>query len=292
MGILSMLLILLTGNIALGDLPAVPAGALLVFAWARLSHTPLRTLGLIRPKYWFGTLTCGVVFSVAFKILLKALVMPALGAVPENRTYHFLTGDTAMLPAAVWAMLVAGFGGETVFRGHLFERSARIFGCDAAARAGTVLLTFALFGAAHYADQGLAAAEQGAITRPDPFPDVRTRGIRSNGTCDYLRGPRIQGGASRLPVNGAGRSRAHTAVSYFESAAQEIQSTAGQSCTVEVTPFTNSVVVNPQEQFQSEGMLRIRISHARGVGRPEGPSEELALKTTEALLRELGIKRK
>jgi hypothetical protein len=85
---------------------------------------------------------------------------------------------------------------------------------------------------------------------------------------------------------------AHTAVSYFESAAQEIQSTAGQSCTIEVTPFTTSVVVNPQEQFQSEGMLRIRISHARGVGRPEGPSEELALKTTEALLRELGIKRK
>jgi membrane protease YdiL (CAAX protease family) len=159
-----MLLILLAGNIALGSLPSVPAGALLVFAWARLSHTPLRALGFVRTKHWFGTLTGGVAFGIALKLLMKALVMPVLAAEPVNHTYHFLTGNTAMLPAAVWAMLVAGFGEETVFRGYLFERSARIFGCSAAARAGTVLLTSALFGAVHYADQGLTGAEQGAIT--------------------------------------------------------------------------------------------------------------------------------
>src|SRR5262249_34218754 len=78
--------------------------------------------------------------------------------------YHFLAGNRAMLPAAVWAMLVAGFGEETVFRGYLFERAAKLFGRTAAARAATVLLTSALFGAAHYADQGLTGAEQGAIT--------------------------------------------------------------------------------------------------------------------------------
>ena len=69
-----------------------------------------------------------------------------------------------MLPAAVWAMLVAGFAEETVFRGFLFERSAKLFGRSAAAKASTVLVTSALFGIAHYADQGLTGAEQGAIT--------------------------------------------------------------------------------------------------------------------------------
>jgi membrane protease YdiL (CAAX protease family) len=159
-----MFVILLAGNVTVRNLVAVPVGALLVLAWARLSHTPWRALGFRRPKHWFGTLTCGIVFGIAFKILLKSLVMPVLGAEPVNRTYHFLAGNGAMLPAAVWAMLLAGFGEEIVFRGYLFERSAKLFGSSAAAKAGTVLLTSALFGAAHYADQGLAGAEQAAIT--------------------------------------------------------------------------------------------------------------------------------
>jgi membrane protease YdiL (CAAX protease family) len=94
---------------------------------------------------------------------MKSLVMPVLGAEPINPTYHFLAGNRAMLTAA-WAMLIASFGEETVFRGYLFERSAKLFGNSAAARARTGLLTSALFGAAHYADQGLTGAEQGVIT--------------------------------------------------------------------------------------------------------------------------------
>jgi len=163
-GILSMLVILLAGNVTIGKLVAVPVGALLVLVWVRLSHTPWRSVGYVQPKHWFGTLASGIVFGVAFKILMKSLVMPVLGAEPINATYHFLAGNTAMLPAAAWAMLVAGFGEETVFRGYLFERSAKLFGCGAVARAGTVLLTSVLFGAAHFADQGLTGAEQGTIT--------------------------------------------------------------------------------------------------------------------------------
>ena len=157
-GIFSMFVILLSGNVPIGNLVAVPVGALLVLTWARLSHTPWQALGFRQPKHWFGTLTCGIAFGIALKILLKSLVMPILGADPVNRPYHFLAGNRALLPAAAWAMLVAGFGEETVFRGYLFERSAQLFGCSAAARAGTVLLTSALFGAAHYADQGLTGA--------------------------------------------------------------------------------------------------------------------------------------
>ena len=163
LGILSMLAILLAGNDTFGHV-AVPVGALLVLAWARLSYTPWRALGYVQPQHWLGTLTYGIAFGIAFKMIMKSLVMPLLGAEPVNRTYHFLAGNTAMLPAAVWAMLVAGFGEETVFRGYLFERAARLFGSSAAARAGTVLVTSALFAAAHYADQGLTGVEQAVFT--------------------------------------------------------------------------------------------------------------------------------
>lgn len=163
-GILSMFVILLPGNVKLGNIVMLPASALLVLVWARLSRTPWRALGFVSPKSWFGTVTYGIAFGVVFKIVMKTLVMPLLGAEPVNHPYHFLAGNTAMLPAATWAMLVAGFGEETVFRGYFFERGAKLFGCSAAARAGVVLLTSGLFGAAHYADQGLTGAEQAAIT--------------------------------------------------------------------------------------------------------------------------------
>ena len=163
-GILSMLAILLPGNVRVGNLVGVPLSALLVLIWARLSNTPWAALGYVQPKSWFGTLTQGILFGIAFKILMKSVVLPVLGAEPVNAAYHFMAGNSATLPAAAWAMLVAGFGEETVFRGYLFERSAKLIGRSAAARAGTVLLTAVLFGAAHYADQGLTGAEQGAIT--------------------------------------------------------------------------------------------------------------------------------
>jgi membrane protease YdiL (CAAX protease family) len=142
----------------------LPAGALLALAWARLSHTPWRALGYVSPRSWSGTLAGGAVLGVAFKILMKALVMPLFGAPPVNPAYHFLAGNTAVLPGAVWAMLVAGFGEETVFRGYLFERGARLFGCGAAAKATTVLITSTVFAAAHYADQGTAGVEQAMMT--------------------------------------------------------------------------------------------------------------------------------
>jgi hypothetical protein len=85
---------------------------------------------------------------------------------------------------------------------------------------------------------------------------------------------------------------AHRVINFLESAGQEIQSTAGNHCTVEVIPCTDSAVLDAQEHFQPQEMLRIRISHARGLDRPEGPAEELALKATEELLHELGIRRR
>jgi CAAX protease family protein len=161
-GILAILFILLTGNVSLGGV-MLPVGALLTLLWTRLSRTPWREIGYVRPKSWVGAVVVGVTFGVAFKFLMKAIMMPLLGADPINHAYHYLAGNKAALPAAIWMMFAAGFGEETVFRGYLFERLGRLFGPGLLAKTSIVLLTSALFGAAHYFGQGVAGTEQAAI---------------------------------------------------------------------------------------------------------------------------------
>ena len=157
LGILAILVILAGGT------PAV--SAVLVLVWARLSRTPWREIGYVRPKSWIGSLAVGLAFGIAFKVLMKAVVMPLLGADPINQAYHYLSGNRAALPAALFAMVVgAGFGEETVFRGYMFERLGKLFGSSVGAKTSIVLLTTAWFGLAHYPMQGLAGAEQAMIT--------------------------------------------------------------------------------------------------------------------------------
>jgi membrane protease YdiL (CAAX protease family) len=119
----------------------------------------------VRPKSWIGAVVVGLVFGAAFKILMKAIVMPLLGADPINQTYHVLVGNRALLPAAVLSMILGGgFGEETVFRGFLFERFGELLGSSAGARISIVLLTTVVFSVLHYMDQGLAGVEQAIIT--------------------------------------------------------------------------------------------------------------------------------
>ena len=164
-GILAILLILFSGNVLVGRIVAVPVGALLVLAWVWRSGTPWREIGYVRPRSWTLTLATGLALGIAFKFLMKAIVMPLLGADPINPSYHFLAGNQALLPAAVYTMIVgAGFGEETVFRGFLFERLRKLFGRNAGARTLTVLLTAGVFALFHYSDQGLAGVEQATIS--------------------------------------------------------------------------------------------------------------------------------
>lgn len=162
-GLVAILAIVLSGTVFVGGV-AVPLGALLTLVWTRWSRTPWREIGYARPKSWLATLALGLVVGVAFKFFMKAVVMPLLGADPINRTYHYLAGNRAMLPTAVWAMIMAGFGEETVFRGYMFERLGKLFGPGAGAKTAIVLLTSGWFGLAHYSDQGLAGAQQATIT--------------------------------------------------------------------------------------------------------------------------------
>ena len=141
----------------------VPVGAILVLLWVRQSRTPWRDIGYVRPRNWIVSLAIGIVCGIAFKFLMKAIVMPLLGADPINHAYHHWAGNRAALPAAVWACLVAGFAEETVFRGYMFERFGKLLGNAVWAKALIVLLTSVWFGLAHYYVQGLAGTEQAMI---------------------------------------------------------------------------------------------------------------------------------
>ncbi len=163
-GLLALLLIALVGTVTVGGVVAVPVSGFLVLGWAKLSYTPWRELGYVRPASWARTIAVGIVLGVALKLALKAVVMPLLGADPVNHAFHFIAGDPTMLAAIIWASLAAGFGEETVNRGYLFERGRRLLGSGPLALTAIVLATSLLFGLAHYPVQGLAGAEQGLIT--------------------------------------------------------------------------------------------------------------------------------
>lgn len=158
-GIVATLIIVLVGPVI------EPLGAVLTLVWASWSRTPLRKLGFVRPRSWLVTLVTGIACGALFKLVMKALVMPLLGAAPVNAAYHWLAGNRAALPGILFEVIVgAGFGEETVYRGFLFERFGRLFGESRGARAATVLITAVWFGALHYPGQGLGGAEQALVT--------------------------------------------------------------------------------------------------------------------------------
>jgi membrane protease YdiL (CAAX protease family) len=111
LGIISILIILA------GNFVFTPLSAVLVLVWARLSRTPWREIGYVRPKSLIGSLAAGIALGSAFKFLMKAIVMPLLGAPPINAAYHYLAGNTAALPEILFVLIIgAGFGEETIFR--------------------------------------------------------------------------------------------------------------------------------------------------------------------------------
>ena len=159
LGIVAILLIL-SGNFLFS-----PLSAAFVLVWVWLSRTPWHELGFVRPKSWIASLAIGTAFGCLFKLLMKAIVMPLLGADPINQAYHYLAGNTAALPGMILTfIIVAGFGEETVYRGWMFERLRKLWGTAVWARTLTVLLTSVVFGLAHYSVQGRAGAEQAIIT--------------------------------------------------------------------------------------------------------------------------------
>jgi hypothetical protein len=140
-------------------------GIVLVLAWVWLSNTPWREMGFVRPKSWVLTIAIGCVFGVAFKLVMKAVVMPLLGGPAINPAYHFLAGNSAALPGMLFTVIVAaGFGEEILFRSYMFERLGKLLGPSLWSKGLIILITSALFGMAHYREQGVAGVEQALMT--------------------------------------------------------------------------------------------------------------------------------
>lgn len=147
-----------------GGLLGPVVSAALVLVWARVSRTPLTALGFTAPRSWAVLLSMAVAFGTLFKLVMKALVMPLLGAPAINEHYHHLTGNTAALPGMVITILLgAGLGEEVFFRGYLFERLGERMGRGRAALAATVLLSTVVFALAHYPGQRWPGVEQAAV---------------------------------------------------------------------------------------------------------------------------------
>jgi hypothetical protein len=160
LGVFSILVILLVGNF-----PVAPMSAILVLLWRRQSRTPWREIGYVWPESWAATAVIGSAVGIALKLVLKAIVMPLLGAPAVNDAYHYLVANWAALPGAIYLMIVGGgFGEETVYRGFLFERLGMLFGSHPGAKVAIVLLSSALFSLAHFPIQGLAGSEQALLT--------------------------------------------------------------------------------------------------------------------------------
>ena len=63
-------------------------------------------------------------------------------------------------------------------------------------------------------------------------------------------------------------------------------------CSIEVIPFPSTVFSEARENFRSEAVIRIRISHHRGIDQPVGLPEQHALKELERQLQDLGMRRR
>jgi hypothetical protein len=62
------------------------------------------------------------------------------------------------------------------------------------------------------------------------------------------------------------------------------------SCSVEVIPFYSSLSIDPRNNFQPQTLIRLKVSHSRGLDQPAGPAEADALTDVEKQLQELGLR--
>jgi len=154
----TILLVLIT------SLFTVAGAALLAVVWVYLSRTPWREIGYVREKNWAATITVGVVFGAAFKLVMKVVVMPLLGAPAVIPAFQEFVHNRAAIPVAILAILIgAGWGEETLFRGWTFQRLGSVFGTSRVAKAAIVVISSVWFGFAHYPGLGIAGTEQAMI---------------------------------------------------------------------------------------------------------------------------------
>jgi hypothetical protein len=71
--------------------------------------------------------------------------------------------------------------------------------------------------------------------------------------------------------------------------AERVSQHASDSCALEVIPFSSTAIIDSRNHGQVEAMIRIQISHERGLDQPAGSPEKCALEEVEKELKSLGI---
>ena len=77
----------------------------------------------------------------------------------------------------------------------------------------------------------------------------------------------------------------------FKKLAASISHDANE-CSIEVIPFPSTVFSDTRRHFQSEAVVRIRITHLSGVDQRAGLAEQHALEEVEKQLQGLGLTRR
>ena len=75
----------------------------------------------------------------------------------------------------------------------------------------------------------------------------------------------------------------------LEKLAESISQHSTDSCSLEVIPFFSTAIIDSRNHGQVEAMIRIQISHERGLNQPAGSPEQRALQEVEKELKSLGI---
>jgi hypothetical protein len=76
----------------------------------------------------------------------------------------------------------------------------------------------------------------------------------------------------------------------LQQVARTVLPNPSDGCKIEIMPFESTLILDTRNHLQPEAMLKIRITHSRGLDHPAGPVEERTLRDVEEQLRALGAK--
>jgi hypothetical protein len=129
---------------------------LLALGWTSMWLRGVRwsDLGLRFDPDWRRLLLAGIVAGFAMEALELFVTQPALvqltGKYPDLSEFKELVGNpVVLLEALAVSWLLAGFGEELVWRGHVMNRLADLFGRNRWGWAAALIVANAVFGYAH-----------------------------------------------------------------------------------------------------------------------------------------------
>jgi hypothetical protein len=75
----------------------------------------------------------------------------------------------------------------------------------------------------------------------------------------------------------------------LQNIAERVSQHASDSCVLEMIPFPSTAIIDSRNHGRVEAMIRIQISHERGLDQPAGVPEQRALEEVTGELKSLGI---